>query len=53
MLKFLKDNKDSTVWLEVKKDNIRARDFYEKNGFQEVCSTKFGHIKGIIMKKDP
>ena len=53
MLKFLKDNKDSTVWLEVKKDNIRARDFYEKNGFQEVCSTKFGDIKGIIMKKDP
>lgn len=53
MLKFLKKNKNNTVWLEVKKDNKRAIEFYEKNGFQEMCSTKFGDIKGIIMKKIP
>ena len=53
MLRFLKKNKNNTVWLEVKKDNKRAIDFYERNGFEEMCSTKFGDIKGIIMKKSP
>ena len=53
MLQFLKKNKNNTVWLEVKKDNKRAIDFYERNGFEEMCSTKFGDIKGIIMKKTP
>ena len=53
MLKFLKKNKNNTVWLEVKKDNKRAIEFYERNGFEEMCPTKFGDIKGIIMKKSP
>ena len=53
MLQFLKKNKNNTVWLEVKEDNKRAIDFYERNGFEETCSTKFGDIKGIIMKKSP
>lgn len=53
MLKFLRDNRKKTIWLEVKEDNKRAIAFYEKNGFEEICNTKFGDIKGIIMKKNP
>ena len=50
-LKFIKKHNKNTLWLEVRKDNTRAIKFYKKNGFKKVCETKFGDIKGILMKR--
>lgn len=48
---FLKKHKDKNIFLDVKKDNKRAIQFYKKNGFKKIGTTKFGNIQGIIMKK--
>lgn len=48
---FLKKHKDKNIFLDVKKDNKRAIQFYKKNGFKKIGNTKFGDIQGIIMKK--
>ena len=50
-LNFLNKHSKKTIWLEVRADNKRAIRFYKKNKFREVCKTKFGDIKGIMMKR--
>jgi hypothetical protein len=50
-LDFLKKHNKKTLWLEVRKDNKRAIRFYKKNNFKKICETKFGDIRGILMKK--
>lgn len=48
---FLKKFKSNDIYLDVRLDNKKAIKFYKKNGFKKVADTKFGSIKGIIMKK--
>jgi len=45
---------DNDLYLTVRADNIRARNFYEKQGFKEVSdiSWKSGEIKGKIYCKN-
>ncbi len=50
-LNFINKHKKKTLWLEVRRDNKRAIRFYKKNGFKKVCETKFGDIKGIMMRR--
>lgn len=50
-LSFMKKREKKTVWLEVRSDNKRAIRFYNKNGFRKVCETKFGDIRGVLMKR--
>jgi len=49
---FLNLNPKTIFYLDVKSDNIRAINFYKKNGFQKVGEKTFGKdIQGIIMKR--
>ena len=50
---FIKQNK-TKLYLDVKKDNIRAINFYKKNKFIELQNKFFGKTKipGIIMVRN-
>ena len=49
---FLQLHEKTTFYLDVKSDNIRAINFYKKNGFKKVGEKTFGKdIQGIIMKR--
>ena len=50
---FLNKHK-TTFYLDVKKDNKRAIDFYKKNNFVVVGEKKFGLMKipGLVMKRE-
>ena len=49
-ISFLKKFKLHDIYLDVRLDNKKAIKFYKKNGFKKVTNTKFGNMKGIIMK---
>lgn len=54
LMKFLTDNVDKSITLEVRKDNIPAIKVYEQYGFISVATRKgyYNGIDGILMERE-
>lgn len=54
LMKFLTDNVDKSITLEVRKDNIPAIKVYEQYGFIPVATRKgyYNGIDGILMERE-
>ena len=49
---FINNHLATTLYLDVKQDNIRAINFYKKNNFKVIGEKLFGkNMKGLIMKR--
>ena len=49
---FITNHHGTTLYLDVKADNVRAIEFYKKNNFTVVGEKLFGkNMKGLIMKR--